>query len=148
MKISAPAVYGRSLRRSSGFTLLEVMLAFVVFALSFAAVLEIMAGSMRGVTRAGEDTEAALLAQSIMDQVGTEYPLEEGSYNGTGLDRYEWQLMIYPYGDDGGDLRSLELAELSGTLLYQVDLDLDWVTGRRQHNLRFSTVRSTLAIVR
>jgi len=43
-------------RTSGGFTLLEVMLAFVVFALSFATILEIMAGSMRSVRRASEDT--------------------------------------------------------------------------------------------
>ena len=67
LKVHSP---NKGMRACGGFTLLEVMLAFVVFALSFAAVLEIMAGSMRSVTRAGDDTEVALLAQSLMDQVG------------------------------------------------------------------------------
>jgi general secretion pathway protein I len=98
----------RSLNRgrqsSRGFTLLEVMLAFVIFALSFATVLEIMAGSMRSVRRASDDTEVALFAQSIMDLVGTEIPVEEGEYSGTGMDRYEWQLFLTLY-DSGGDDR-------------------------------------------
>ena len=55
---------------SRGFTLLELLLAFVVFALSFATVLEILSGSMRNTVRARHYSEAALTAQSIMDQVG------------------------------------------------------------------------------
>jgi len=137
-------------RRSGGFTLLEVMLAFVVFALSFATVLEIMAGSMRSVRRASDDTEVALFAQSIMDLVGTEIPLEEGQYNGTGMDRFNWQLGIYLYqagdGDDSGDVgHTQELAEMSGIELYLVELDIDWESGRRPRDLHFSTIRSVLA---
>ena len=138
--------HGKGRRTSRGFTLLEVMLAFVIFALSFATVLEIMAGSMRGVRRASEDTEVALFAQSIMDLVGTEIPVEEGEFSGTGMDRYQWQLGIYPYASSAEDTATLELAEMSGVDLYYVALDIDWETGSKQRNLSFSTIRSTLAI--
>lgn len=132
-------------RNSKGFTLLEVMLAFVIFALSFATVLEIMAGSMRSVRRASEDTEVALLAQSVMDLVGTEIPIEEGDFSGIGMDRYNWRLGIYLYESGGDDDATQELAEMSGIELYRVDLDIDWQTGRNQRDLHFSTVRSILA---
>jgi len=74
-QISSPA----PARSNSGFTLLELLLAFVVFALSFATVLEILSGSMRNTVRARHYSEAALTAQSLMDQVGLEIPLEAGS---------------------------------------------------------------------
>lgn len=135
----------RGRRGAGGFTLLEVMLAFVIFAISFATVLEIMAGSMRSVRRASEDTEVALLAQSVMDQVGTEIPIEEGQFSGTSMDRYQWQLGIYLYEESGDDAGTHELAEMSGVELYQVELDIDWETGRNQRNLRFSTIKSILA---
>ena len=142
-------------QRSGGFTLLEVMLAFVIFALSFATVLEIMAGSMRSVSRASDDTEVALLARSLMDLVGTEIPVEEGEYSDKGMDRYNWQMSISLY-DAGGEaeavgesdmvgLSTQELADNSGIELYRVDLYLDWETGRRQRELHFSTIRSVLA---
>lgn len=51
-----------------GFTLLEVLLAFLVFALSFAVTLEILTGSIRNTARAREYTEATLIAQSLMDR--------------------------------------------------------------------------------
>ncbi len=135
----------RGRRSAAGFTLLEVMLAFVIFALSFATVLEIMAGSMRSVRRASDDTQVALLAQSVMDQVGTEIPIEEGQFSGTGMDRYQWQLGIYLYAASGDDVATQELAEMSGIELYQVELDIDWEVGRGQRNLHFSTIRSILA---
>ena len=131
---------------SRGFTLLEVMLAFVIFALSFATVLEIMAGSMRSVRRASDDTEVALLAQSVMDQVGTEIPVEEGSYSGTAMDRYNWQLGIYLYSASEADAETQVLAEMSGIELYWIDLDIDWETGRRPRTAHFSTLRSVLAV--
>jgi general secretion pathway protein I len=121
------------------------MLAFVIFALSFATVLEIMAGSMRSVRRASDDTQVALLAQSVMDQVGIEIPIEEGQFSGTGMDRYQWQLGIYLYEASGDDVGTQELAEMSGIELYRVDLDIDWEVGRGQRNLHFSTIRSILA---
>jgi general secretion pathway protein I len=137
--------YIKGRQTSRGFTLLEVMLAFVIFALSFATVLEIMAGSMRSVRRASDDTQVALFAQSIMDLVGTEIPIEEGQFNGTGMDRYQWRLDIYLYAASDEDIRTQELAEMSGIELYRVDLDIDWETGRRQRDLHFSTIRSILA---
>jgi len=121
------------------------MLAFVIFALSFATVLEIMAGSMRSVRRASDDTEVALFAQSIIDLVGTEIPVEEGAYSGTGMDRFQWQLEIYLYEVSEEGLRTQELAEMSGIELYKIDLYIDWDTGRRQRNLHFNTIRSVLA---
>lgn len=140
--------FERSRQSCRGFTLLEVMLAFVIFALSFATVLEIMAGSMRSVRRASDDTEVALFAQSIMDLVGTEIPVEEGEYSGTAMDRYEWQLFLTLYdsvGEDTEGVSTIELAELSGIELYRVDLDVDWETGRRHRAFHFSTIRSVLA---
>lgn len=132
-------------RHSGGFTLLEVMLAFVIFALSFATVLEIMAGSMRSVRRSSDDTQVALLAQSIIDLVGTEIPIEEGQFNGTDMDRYDWSMGIYLYAASDEEVRTQELAELSGIELYQIDLDISWQTGRRDRNMHFSTIRSILA---
>ncbi len=136
----------RGLRSSArGFTLLEVMLAFVVFALSFAAILEIMAGSMRGIRRAENDTEVALLAQSLMDQVGIEIPLEENEFTGAEMDRYQWQLGIYMYNSGEEDSYVRELAELSGVELYQVTLDIEWEAGRQERSAHFNTIRSIMA---
>ncbi|NND44093.1 MAG: type II secretion system protein [Xanthomonadales bacterium] len=128
-----------------GFTLLEVLLAFVVFALSFAVVLEILSGSIRATTRARSYTEAALFAQSLMDMVGTDIPLVEGSVGGDAPGGYRWQIDISSYQPQDADDRSLEIAEVTGTVLYWVDLDLAWGETPRERHARFTTVRSQLA---
>ena len=128
--------------RSRGFTLLEVLVAFVVFALSFAVVLEIIAGSMRSTMRARDYSEAALLAQSLMEQVGNELPLEAGAYQGETEDGFIWAIEITNFEGVNEDTRSVELAELTRTQLLWVDLNLEWGDGRRQRDARFTTIRS------
>lgn len=137
---------GLALRNGSGgFTLLEVLLAFVIFALSFALVLEILGGSMRSTVRARHYTEAALLAQSLMDMVGSEIPLVEGAMAGDSPGGYEWSMSISVFQPEPGQERLLELSELSGTLLYWVDLDVSWGSEPRVRTVQFSTVKSILA---
>lgn len=134
---------GRS--RAGGFTLLELLLAFLVFALSFATVLEILTGSMRNTVRAREYTEAALTAQSIMDEVGLEIPLQAGfSANGeTG--GYRWEIELSDYVDSSGNPRSVELAGLTGIELLQVELLVSWGQAPREQSSRFSTIKAVLA---
>ena len=122
--------------RSRGFTLLELLLAFVVFALGFATVLEILSGSMRNTVRARHYSEAALTAQSLMDQVGLEMPLEDG-FSGNGESgEYEWELVIYDYANTGENTHSVELAELTSIELLQVDLTITWGKPPREQNWR------------
>jgi general secretion pathway protein I len=127
-----------------GFTLLEVLLAFVIFAMSFATVLEILGGSMRSAMRARDYTEAALLAQSLSDMVGVEIPLAEGSMAGEAPGGYRWQVTLSPYQPQSPEDRTLEIAEVSGTVLYWVDLEVAWGDANRQRRVHFNTVRSVL----
>ena len=48
-------------RQAGGFTLIEVMAAFAVFALLFGVVLQVLSTSMTNTRRAGDYTQAALL---------------------------------------------------------------------------------------
>jgi general secretion pathway protein I len=136
-----PASHGRN----QGFTLLEVLLAFLVFALSFATVLEILSGSIRNTVRAREYTEVALIAQSVMDQVGLDIPLEEGGSATGEVGEYRWEVGIFAYADSAPDSRSLELAELTRTELLQVELIVEWGDPPRERSNRFSTLRAVLA---
>jgi len=128
---------------NGGFTLLELLLAFLVFALSFATVLQILAGSMRNTVRAREYTEAALTAQSVMEQLGIEIPIQTGTATGGESGDYRWDLEIFPY-DGAGDAHSVELAELTGIELLQIDLQVSWGEPPREQTSQFSTVRAML----
>jgi general secretion pathway protein I len=131
--------------RGRGFTLLELLLAFVVFALSFATVLEILSGSMRNTVRARQYSEAALTAQSLMDQVGLEIPLETGlTANGEAGD-YRWEIDILDYSGTDGNEHSVELAELTGIALLEVDLAISWGEPPREQTRYFTTIKAVLS---
>ena len=131
-------------RRPRGFTLLEVLLAFVVFALSFAVVLEILSGSIRNTVRAREYTEAALIAQSVMDQVGLEIPLVAGANASGEAGPYRWALEIVPFIGTENEARLLELSEMTGLELLEVLFEIRWGEGSRERLAEFSTVRAVL----
>ncbi len=133
------------LDRTRGFTLLELLLAFLVFALSFATVLEILSGSMRNTVRAREYTEAALTAQSVMDQVGLEIPLQAGYSAGGQSGDYRWDIQLFDYVETGENPYSVELAELTGIELLQVELVVGWGEPPRKQSRHFSTVKAVVA---
>ncbi len=139
-------VSGRNARQNAGqggFTLLEVLLAFLVFALSFAVTLEILTGSIRNTARAREYTEAALIAQSLMNQVELDIPLQAGSFQGE-EGRYRWEIGIYPFQGDSSNSRSIELMELTRIELLEVECVVSWGDFGRERSQMFSTVKAML----
>jgi general secretion pathway protein I len=133
-------------RKSSqgGFTLLEVLLAFVVFALSFAVTLEILTGAIRNTARAREYTEAALIAQSLMDQVGLDIELRSGASVEGEEGNYRWQVDIFPFEGGSENSRSIELMSLTGIELLEVECLVSWGDVGRQRSQLFATVKAQL----
>ena len=134
-------------RKSGGFTLLEVLLAFVIFSISFAVVLQILSGSIRNTARSKQYTEVALIGQSIMDTVGLDIPLESGTQASGESGDYTWQMEIFDYvpaetADYGSD--AMVLAELTGIQLLQVELFVSWGDPADERSRRFTTVKSVL----
>lgn len=142
--ISRRIISVRTHKRNSGFTLLEVLLAFVIFALSFATVMEILSGSIRNTVRAREYSEIALIAQSVMDQVGVEIPLELGTSVGGESGDYQWEVTIDSFEDTTGEVDSVQLAELTGIELLRIDLVISWGESSRERFREFSSVRAML----
>ena len=128
---------------------MALLMCFFVLLLSFSEMdaqkYKLVAGSMASTTRARTYSEATLLAQSLVDMVGTDIELVEGSVGGEAPGGYSWSLDISTYEPQFENDRSLELAEVSGTLLYWVDVEVGWGQERRARQVRFSTVRSILA---
>ena len=124
--------------RQSGFTLLEVMAAFVVFALLFTTTLQIMSASMRNIGRSEEYSQAALWARSKMDSVGIDPIVEQGQWSGQFNDEYEWELAIEPLDAVEANLMEFDSAPIT---LYRVELRVLWGEDQRRQAL-FTTLRS------
>jgi general secretion pathway protein I len=69
-------------QKSGGFTLMELIAAFVVFAIGFGVLLQILGGALHTTRQSAEYTQAALWAQSLLDIQGVGEPLKEGGRSG------------------------------------------------------------------
>jgi general secretion pathway protein I len=89
-------------RRQAGFSLLEVVVAFAILALSLGLLMQLFSRALSTTALSGDYSRAATLAQSRLDAVGVDIPLEPGSYSGEPEDGLSWQVLIEPY--ELGDL--------------------------------------------
>ena len=134
--------------RQHGFTLLEVLAAFVIFALVFATSLQILSGSLRNTQRSADYTLAALWAQSHMDGLGLDPPLEEGSYSGEFDGGYRWEMEVSrhepePVETAQGEFAAIEITDAEVPVdLYLIELDVLWGDPPRERRAQFRTLRS------
>lgn len=124
-------------QRNGGFTLLEIMAAFAMFALLFGLMMQILSTSMSNTRRAGDFTQATLWAQSKLDVLGVESMIQPGRSNGQFDNDFSWSMEITE--ELVFDERGLDVIELP-IHLYRVVLEVKWSNGRRSH--RFETLRS------
>lgn len=71
------------MRRNAGFTLLEVVIAFAILGFSIATLYSTFQIALRRSNHDLRQTEATLLARSVLARVGTEWPVEPGSRDGS-----------------------------------------------------------------
>ena len=87
--------------RQQGFTLLEVLVAFVVLAVALGLLLGMLSRGLKQVAQAGSETEASLHAQSLLDSLGTLEPVEPGVREGEfERGRYRWRLEVSAAEDE------------------------------------------------
>jgi general secretion pathway protein I len=129
----------RVYQSSKGFSLLEVLVAFVILALVLGVLMQIFSGGLRNTKRAGEYQQAMLLAQSKLEGIGIETALEEGVSSGDFDDIYHWKLEISPYQDEQVSApgpKSIVLVKL-----LQVDLSVEWPGRDKNRVVRLKTLR-------
>ncbi|HEX7769999.1 MAG TPA: type II secretion system protein [Dokdonella sp.] len=152
MKRNLPTV-----RRARGFTLIELIAAFLVFAIAIGLLMQVLSSAMRQVRQSSDYTMAALWAQSKLDAVGVGERIEAGRTNGRFDDTYSWDLHVQQVDPsavepppqlgatvsaaDAGLGEGIEIAPFD---LYQVDLVVSWESGngRPPRTAHFGTLRA------
>lgn len=82
-------------KRGAGFTLIEVVVAFVLLSTVLALGFEIFSDGMRRTGELEDRSRAIVVAQSQIAAAGLETPLAEGSTQGESADRrFRWTLAI------------------------------------------------------
>jgi general secretion pathway protein I len=88
--------------RAGGFSLIEVLAAFVILALVGTALFRLFSGALGNASLADEYGRATLYAESLLAELGVEKPLREGSVQGNSEDgMYTWTATIAPFSPPG-----------------------------------------------
>lgn len=134
--------YPRNRQQGRGFSLLEVLVAFVVLSLVATALFRLFAGALRNASAAEEYSRAVLVAESVLDEAaaGT---LRESTRSGTAEDgRLQWVVRIGPFDAPGVDP---QLEQLSSTLpirMYRVASEVTFASPNGgQRTIALSTIR-------
>lgn len=133
----------RPTRRPRGFSLLEVLVAFVILALVATALFRLFSGSLANVGAAEEYSRAVIVAESVLAETGGAQPLREGSRNGSADDgRISWRANVAPW--DPPDV-SPDLANASSLMplrLYRIDVETEFpAPSGGQRKIVLSTTR-------
>jgi len=134
-----PRIAHRLPRRQTGFTLLEVLVAFVLAAIGIVALIQAFAGGLRNLGKMDEFVMAAMVAESRLAEVGILYPVAVGEMEGVEEgDKYHWRISVAPFEDPDG----LAVMPEQTPALYLVEVDVSWDNRRKPGTFRLLSLRA------
>ena len=125
-------------RRQRGFTLLEILVAFIVLAILGGALLQLFQGGLQNVGLSSEYTQAALLARSKLAELEARAELSPGEEEGAFDDRFRWRLAISPYLEADGSV-----PPESAVQAMQLELDVLWGEAADERSYRVASLLLT-----
>ena len=120
--------------KQKGFSLLEILIAFSILAISLGILLKIFSAGINTAVVSEDYTAAVQIAESLMAKTGLESPLQAGENSGTENEKYEWQVLVTPYLFNPDNVDEMTIT----TTLFKVKVIVNWdieKTKRRQIEL-------------
>jgi general secretion pathway protein I len=133
--------------RPRGFSLLEVLVAFVILSLVAVALFRLFSAALNNASAADDYSRAVLVAESALSTAAAAQPLREAAQSGTVDDgRIEWATRVEPYSPPGGESPERAAAtDAMPTRLYRVLAEVTFAApsgGKRTYALATTRVGS------
>lgn len=122
--------------QQTGFTLIEVLVAFVILVLALSVLYESFMLGSYGIARAEHQTQALMLAQSALERTGVETPLTLGETVTMPVDGFEVRVRVALLPD-------MTENPLIGFQPYEVEVRTLWHEGAELRQLRLHSMKLT-----
>lgn len=125
-----------SAKTQQGFSLIEVLVAFSIFAMSLGVIFQIYSTGARSTILSDEYTRAVIIAQSKLAGIGIEETQENGESNGIENDKYQWITRLHPTEDDDSEL------EINfGLVKRHVEVEIRWQSRGKSRSIKLNTIK-------
>jgi general secretion pathway protein I len=124
-----------NLQRQCGFTLLEVLVALSILALSYGVILQILGTSASRAAVTSDYREALIVAESRLDFAVANLSAPAVEMAGTAQDRFHWQLAYAPAPEfliEGMPVRYTPV---------NITVRVSWDSGGKERTVALSTLR-------
>lgn len=127
-----------------GFSLLEVLVAFSILALSLGILMRIFSGSLNNVEVSHDQAQAVVLAQSLIAEAGITYPMFPGESAGVAGGIFNWIMRIRPFQDELAQAEQAIPVTPDNLNLWEIEVEVTWGehAGHKGRSFTLSSLRA------
>jgi general secretion pathway protein I len=110
------------INNQQGFSLLEILIAFSILALSLGILLKIFSAGVNTAVVAEDYTAAVQIAENLIAKTGVETPLQTGQEAGVENEKYHWLVVVSPFefNPENTDVSTIK------AVLFKVKVAVSW----------------------
>ena len=122
--------------KQGGYSLIEVLVAFVILAMALTVLLRIFSGGLRNVDAATDYAQAVVIANAQMNSPGSIEPLQPGETAGEIEERFTWTRTISDFR-----LETQSTNPERQLPAYHISVEVQWADGNGTRRVAFETLR-------
>lgn len=123
-------------RRNSGYTLIEVLVAMVILALSLGVLLRIFSTGLGNISVSADYARAILVAESRLHAAAALSPLAAGVSTGVAEQKYRWTQTISYYDPFTASSTAKTTVEA-----FTITVDIEWPHADSVRRIRLSSIQ-------
>jgi prepilin-type N-terminal cleavage/methylation domain-containing protein len=121
------------MKRSAGFTLLEVIVAMAILGIAISVVLQLFSANLRAISVSGDYVAAATRAEAKMREILSDDRLSEKYFSEATQEGYRIDVSITDVIKERTEKLQVKLLE--------VDLTIHWIQGTKQKSMSLRTLK-------
>lgn len=126
----------QQINKQHGFSLLEILVAFSIFALSLGVIFQIYGTGARSTVLSDEYARAVIVAQSKLASIGVDETADIGESTGTENNKYHWITRISNATEDDIDLETN-----FGIVKREVEVEVNWDSRGKIRSIKLNSIK-------